>query len=245
MIKTNKFILVLLLFVLIALLLYPYSPRKLEYIGHYNKVFAHRVNSIAKLKSSLLFFKGIELDLVYKKQGNILDVNHPPAPSQNLNFETYLKHIEKKTFPFLWLDIKNLNISNAKAIIIKLNKLLATKNYPKNQVLIETSNPETLPIFTKTGYKTSYYLPTQLFKNKDLKSKIREIKLILKKQPKIGISSSYKDYPILKSNFPNKTKYIWALIPNLNRKYKQIRTLLNDDKVAVVLCRYKVFSGND
>lgn len=244
MIKKSKIILVFMSLFLMAVFFYRYSPRKIEYLGHYNKVYAHRVNSIEKLKSALHFFNGVELDLVYKKDKNILDVNHPPAQSINLNFETYVNEIEQGTFPFLWLDIKNLDLNSAQDIFIKLNIILERLNYPKDKILIETFYPEALSIFSKAGYNTSYYLPPQLYKSTNLENEIKNIKAVLKEQPNMGISTNFEDYDILKANFPNRKKYIWALVPNLNSKYNEIRKILKDEKVEIVLSNYKAFSGN-
>lgn len=243
MISKSKTIQILIVLLFIAIF-YSYSPRKIEYLGYYNKVYAHRVNSIEKLNAALHFFKGVELDLVYKKDKNILDVNHPPAQSINLNFETYINEIEQGTFPFLWLDIKNLNINTAQDIFVKLNSILDKLSYPKNKILIETFYPEALSIFTKAGYHTSYYLPPKLYKNVDLENEIKKINIILKKQPNIGISTNFEDYEIIKTNFPNQKKYIWALVPNINTKFWKIRKLLKDEKVEIVLSKYKAFYGN-
>ena len=54
-----------------CLIIYRYNPYRIEFIGYYDKAFAHRVNNIEKLNSSLNFFNGVELDLVFQK--NTLD----------------------------------------------------------------------------------------------------------------------------------------------------------------------------
>src|SRR5690554_4954312 len=112
---TGKRILILVLAVLSLILLgmaYRYSPYKIEYLGHYDKIWAHRVNSTEKLESALKYFKGVELDLVYDEQKNILDVTHPPVPSIDLDLENYLSSINSEAKPYIWLDIKNLNFDN-------------------------------------------------------------------------------------------------------------------------------------
>ena len=85
---------------LVLLYLYQHSAKRVEFLGHYDKVLAHRVNSLEKLEASLKHFKGVELDLVYDNETNTFDVNHPPAKSINLTFETYLSAIKENTFPF-------------------------------------------------------------------------------------------------------------------------------------------------
>lgn len=245
MIKGRKVVVFSVLCLLVFGFLYRFSPRRLEFLGYYDKVFAHRVNSLEKQKQALYYFDGIELDLVYLEDKERLDVNHPPATSIDLNFDAYLEAIESKNFPFLWLDIKNLNTKNDVAIFTRLNKLFEAKGYPKNKVLIETPIPEALAHFTRAGYKTSYYLTPRLHQktSADLKKEISNINRILELQPEIGISTSYEDYNIISRYFPNKTKYIWAISSPYKIKYSKVRRLLKDKTVAIVLTKFRSISG--
>lgn len=226
--------------------LYNYSPRRIEFLGHYDKIFAHRVNSTEKLKSALNYFNGVELDLVFDITTHTFEVNHPPATSINLNFKTYLECIEVGKYPFLWLDIKNLNETTQDAILEKLNVLLESRNYSKNKVLIESRNPNALLKFREFGYKTSYYLPPKLYlkTEKELTSIINEIESIIKLHSNLGISTSIKDYDIIAQHFPDKTKYIWAISNAYNSQYKEVRTVLNDSTVKIVLSQFNAIKGN-
>jgi len=226
--------------------LYTFSPRKLEFLGHYNKVFAHRVNSLEKQREALKYFEGIEFDLNFDNKTGVLDVNHPPTKSIGLTFETYLEGIKLNEFPFLWLDIKKLDTTNSNAILLKLNSLFETRNYPKSKILIETQSPEVLPKFSSAGYKTSYYLKPKLYKKtpKDLKKEIEYIDSILAKQPESGISTNYEDYTILRRHFPKKTKYLWVLTSPFKPQFKKVKTILNDSTVAIVLTSFKAINGN-
>ncbi|MFK5982914.1 MAG: hypothetical protein QM499_08380 [Flavobacteriaceae bacterium] len=243
MTRIKKIILGFLLFT-VFLFLYKYSPYRVEFIGYYHKIWAHRVDSKEKLKAALLFYDGVELDLVYKANENVLDVNHPPKKSINLSFENYLSVIENE--PYLWLDIKNLTAENSKLILSRLIKVLKQKNYSFNKIIIETRYPEALPIFTKEGFITSYYLPFDL-RNKpvsELNLEISKIKSVLENQPKIGISTNYKDYYIIKEYFPDKDKYLWMTSSITERWFTKTRTILKDEKVKVVLVHYKSPTGN-
>jgi hypothetical protein len=243
MTRTKKLILGFLLFT-VFVFLYKYSPYRVEFIGYYHKIWAHRVDSKEKLKAALLFYDGVELDLVFKANENVLDVNHPPTKSINLSFENYLSEIENE--PYLWLDIKNLTSENSELILSKLIKVLNEHNYSFKNVLIETRYPEALPIFTKEGFITSYYLPFGLHKKSDseLNLEITKIKSVLENQPKIGISTDYKDYDIIKDHFPDKDKYLWMTSSITERWFVKTRTILKDEKVKVVLVHYKSPTGN-
>jgi len=216
--KKIKFGAVVTLVLLTMAFCYRYSPYKLEFLGHYNKIWAHRANSIEKLSSATKYYEGVELDLVYIKEENILDVNHPPSKSIGLNFETYINALSENLSPFLWLDIKNLKEENAEHILDRLLQIFDQNKYPISKVLIETQKPEALPIFSEKGFMTSYYLPGSLItkEESDLLAEISEIKKVLIKQPNLGISTNHRDYPITEKYFPERIKYIWALVPTFN-----------------------------
>ena len=237
---------IIVIVLLVLLYFYQYSATRLEFLGHYDKVLAHRVNTLEKLETSLKHFKGVELDLVYDYETDTFDVNHPPTESINLNFETYLNAIKENTFPFLWLDIKNLKSENSYMILSKLNGLLEDLNYPKNKVLVETFFPVALRPFHAEGYKTCYYLKSTLHEetHEDLTIEIKNINAVLQNQPYLGLSASYENYHILNTHFPNRTKYFWAITSAYNFEYFKIREILNDKTVAIVLSQFKAKKGN-
>lgn len=246
---TGKRIIVLVIVFLSVLLLgtlYRYSPYKIEYLGYYDKIWAHRVNSTEKLESALKYFKGVELDLVYDAQKNILDVTHPPAPSINLNLEKYLSFINSKEKPYMWLDIKNLNIDNKEEILQKLTKLFLEKKYPLEKVLVETRYPEALSIFSAAGFRTSYYLPYGLTEMTAEKRNIEleKIAKILEEQPNLAISSNYTDYDIMHESFPTKDKYFWITSSVRTHGFSTPRRILKDRTVKAVLISFKAIKGN-
>lgn len=246
---TGKKIVILVLAVLSLILLgmaYRYSPYKVEYLGHYDKIWAHRVNSTDKLESALKYFEGVELDLVYDDQKNILDVTHPPVPSINLDLEKYLSFINTPEKPYMWLDIKNLNNEN-KAVILKiLNKLFSQKEYPLDKVLIETRYPEALSEFSAAGFKTSFYLPYGLAEMTAEKRKVelQKITNILTEQPDLAISSNYTDYDMMHESFPTKDKYFWITSSIRTHGFSTPRRILKDSTVKAVLISYKAIKGN-
>lgn len=241
-----KRIALLALVVLVLAYMYRWSPYKIEFLGHYEKVWAHRVNSVEKLESALHYFEGIELDLVYLEDKKVLDVNHPPAESIGLDFESYISTLEQDSQPFMWLDMKNLNVDNAQPILDRLIPILEKKSYPLNKILIEATEPKALRIFSSAGFKTSFYLPTGLsaMPENKLQETIKLIEEQLNEQPTLGISSDYHDYHIMAQYFPNKTKYLWALLPTFHTKLGSVKKPLNDDKVEVMLIKYNALRGN-
>lgn len=240
----NKKKILVLVAIVVALssFFYRYSPRKFEFLGHYDKIGAHRVNSLDKLASSLSYFDAIELDLVYVEHSDILDVVHPPAPSTGLYFSRYVAALDGAT-PFLWLDIKNLNEANVGRIFQQVHTILESHNYPIDKVLIETRYPKALPRFANEGYKTSFYLPQQLYTldEQALTSTMVVIDSVLQHQPELAISTSYVDYNLIRMYFPERSKYLWSLSHRKFGDYSLVRDFLNDETVQLVLVRYKPF----
>jgi len=246
---TGKRIIVLVIVFLSLFLLgkaYRYSPYKVEYLGYYDKIWAHRVNSTEKLESALKYFKGVELDLVYDNQKDILDVTHPPVPSINLNLEQYLSFINSEEKPYLWLDIKNLNDDTKDQILQKLTVLFSEKEYPLEKVLVETRYPEALSIFSAAGFKTSYYLPHSLTEKTSEKRNIelQKIAKILEKQPNLAISSTYTDYDMMLESFPTTDKYFWITSSVRTHGFSTPRRILKDSTVKAVLISFKAIKGN-
>ncbi len=241
-----KWLLGLLLFLIIAANAYRYSPYKIEYLGFYDKIWAHRVDSEEKLSSALKFFHGVEVDLVYDQSKNILDVTHPPVPSINLDLRQYLSNIKNDEKPYIWLDIKNLNIQNKDFILVHLLEIFNEKAYPLEKILIETRYPEALSEFSKAGFSTTFYLPYGLGEMSEEKYKLEigKIQFILSQQPKLAISSNYTDYDIMTHEFPDKDKYFWITSSIRSHGFSEPRKILKDPTVKAVLISYKAIKGN-
>ena len=158
--KVSWLLMVLILCILVigAKYLYRFSPYRFEFFGYYHKIWAHRVNSLEKQEAALLFFKGIEFDLDYIEETDFLDVNHTPAPSIGLSFENYIEHIPIGSYPYLWLDIKELDTLNNSKVFEKIYPVLKSPDYPLDRVIIEGMQAGALQIFDKAGCKTSLYL---------------------------------------------------------------------------------------
>lgn len=245
-IKRFKYILLVLVALFAVRFVYKFSPRRVEFLGQYSKVWAHRVNSTEKLLAAIEYFEGMELDLVYFPKSKTLDVGHPPTPSIGLTFENYLGAIPNDSKPFLWLDIKNLTTKNALEILDRLSFLLKEKHYPVEKILIESQHPEALQIFIEQGFQTSYYLPFGLSEKSsfEIDKTIESIKLGLSNNPKMGVSSNYLDYEIVSKYFPERQKYLWKIDGLTFNNYSQTRKILKDTTVKVVLSKFRSFKGN-
>ncbi len=243
-------ILILVALVLFAFVLYHRATFKFDYLGHEDKIWAHRVNSIQKLEFTQKRYAGVELDLVFDNNTMTFDVNHPPALSIGLTLETFLAHFDTRNPVGIWLDFKNLNQENSENALNRLEELSIKYKLDKNTIIVESQSPQYLTGFSNAGYKTSYYLPTFLnqLSSEDLKEKIKEIEQKMQSSLTTAISTNIVDYDIIAIHFPEETKYLWAIektyTHRLFKNYFQTRKALQDPKVEVLLVRVNRKTGN-
>ncbi|MEC3907639.1 DUF2181 domain-containing protein [Tamlana sp. 2201CG12-4] len=218
-----------------------------------SKVWAHRVNSIEKYQEAQNVFSGVELDLVFSSSSNNFDVNHPPAKSIDLTLFDFFKSKKNYNDFGVWLDFKNLNESNFRQSAKKLDSIVSVLNINFENIVVESTNPLFLDEFSKKGFKTSYYLPSNIsrFKNDDL---IIQYKIINSTSINF-ISSNVENYAFMKENFPNTKILTWII--NNPPKIKSFYTLkysisnfkrnfivLNDEDIEIVLFKFNAKSGN-
>ena len=109
------------------------------------------------MKEQKDIYNHVEVDIVYRGNG-VFDVTHDEEISYNLHLDSYFAEIKKDSSK-LWLDIKNVTLSNCFEMKEELNKLCTFYGINKNQLIIEGGNPLALETFTKDEYYTSYYVP--------------------------------------------------------------------------------------
>jgi hypothetical protein len=221
------------------------------------KIWVHRVNSIAKLNEVQSLFHGVELDIVIKDDG-FFDVNHPPAESIDLSLREYFDAALRRSQFGFWLDIKNLTPSNSQQALSRLMQLCTEFSISPGQIIVESTNPAVLPLFKKEGFQTSYYLPQHLGDGsaKQQREKLNTLKNTVNQFPSDFLSTNRKDYSIVKSEFPRAQILTWSfqyssgLILNpfvLAREamdWSAKNDLLHDDQVKVVLFSYTARQGN-
>lgn len=216
-----------------------------------SKAWLHRVNVKEKLISTKDKFEGVELDLVFMESKNNFDIHHPPDLPSKFYLNNYFKISKSNKALKYWLDFKNLREANFLKSAIVLDSIVKIYKIKKNNIIVESTNPEYLQSFNKLGFLTSYYLPSNLneLKEENLFLKIAEIKKNIKENKNINFISSYfRDYILMKENFPDSEILTWILdldrpIKSISDLKKSIRKFIkrwkvfNDDKVKVVLIR--------
>lgn len=231
-----------------------------EVFSHFfqDKIWAHRVNSIEKLKEVNSKFGGIELDVVFHSSTNVFDINHPPSKSINLSLKKYLSSEKLNERNIFWLDFKNLTEDNKIDACLKLDSLCYEFKLNRDQFIIESKKPQYLNSFYEKGYKTSFYLPENLVSldEKMLKEEITDIQRIISENKTTYLSTDKRDYRIIKEYFPEHKYLIWTFyffnkktinpyhilygINNIRHKCK----IFPDDNVIAVLFKYEAREGN-
>ena len=126
-------------------------------------LWAHRVNTLAKMMEVAPIFGGAEIDVVYDSQIRALAVNHPPDPPSGLELDTLLAYAHQLNPQLkLWLDIKNFNEENASRVVEELAKLDA-RYALRGRALVETGHTgRAAALLRRAGFRSSYYLPTDV-----------------------------------------------------------------------------------
>lgn len=245
-IKNRRFKVGIILLILLGMLIvsYRYTSKRIEFYGHYDKVWAHRVNDLDKLNAAQENFRGVEVDLIYISGQNRLKIGHDLKDTTSLDLETYVKELKTAKLG-MWLDIKNLNKDHANAIFERIENL--SKHYPNfkpKNLLIESTDIDALKVFSKNNYQTTWYI-TEIIKAKNREEELRKIKKGLS-STKTGLSSNYKNYRYLAEAFPETPKHFWMLNStydiNILKNYRLIRRLVKDPGVHTVLIPYINFN---
>jgi hypothetical protein len=222
-----------------------------------SKIWAHRVNSIDKFQEAQNYFSGVELDIVFDSLNNSFDVNHPPAKSINLTLSDFLKSKKEYDHFGIWLDFKNLNVSNYLQSLNRLDSITSMLNINAVDIIVESKDPAFLSVFSEKGFKTSYYLPSNIsnLKNEELVIQVDFINNLIDSVKINYISSDVKDYTFMKEKFPNAKIITWIIsdIPKIKSlstlkgsisNFKRNFNVLSDQNVEVVLFTFNAKSGN-
>ena len=174
-----------------------------------DKIWLHRTDDTQKLKDFLSTFANFEIDVHFLRdeRGWYFDVGHDGAKdSIHLTLESMLEILRVRDSHLgiqsrIWLDLKNLDSTNATNALHTLQNLAKTYGYPPANFIIESPNYEQLGIFKQAGFFTSYYVP--YYSKTDLDSKalqIREhIQHIIESDHINAISFPYYLYEFIKA----------------------------------------------
>ncbi|MBN8526473.1 MAG: phosphoethanolamine transferase [Planctomycetes bacterium] len=124
------------------------------------RIWAHRVDSLGKLREAMCGFSGVEIDVKYMPETGVFDVGHPPAPSIGLSLSTMLGELAASDL-HVWLDVKTLADEEASAACGQLEAQLKAATVDKGRIVVESTSIASLDPFKKAGFSVVWYTPTK------------------------------------------------------------------------------------
>jgi len=232
--KTIYLILTIITSVIVSFVFWPIKVGN-SITNKQNEIWSHANNDIINAKINSEIFTGIEIDVVYDKNTNSLNVRHNVEDNPS---DYFLFQLIDSTFHnncSYWIDLKNLNSQNINEII-NLFEL-----YPafKNNIIIESPNAKELYKFKEKGYYTSLWLPS--YPNKFLsyfKFFIRT-KPILIKCDFNAISAHQSMFPIINFFYKKHNIHLWTHDYNKESEIPKIKALREHKNIKVLLVDYK------
>lgn len=214
-------------------------------VGDYReKIWLHRCNSLEKLHEKGRLYENVEVDVVFREEDNTLDVTHDLDTTFHLNLEKYFEHFESEEGR-IWLDIKNLSVSNKDSVYQELTELCDEYRISKDRLIIESPSWKDLKLFTDNGFYTSMYVPYEKpsqLSEAEKDSCIRELQYIVDTRSVKALSFPYWWYsdireelnrPIDLLTWKHRTTQFVFLLSYEGKK------MLEDEQLKVVLVKDK------
>jgi hypothetical protein len=220
----------------------------------YEKVWAHRVNSLGKLAEVGDLFHGVELDLVFDSDEGVFDVRHPPVPDLGLTPEAVLSRLHQRQSNLrLWLDLKAVNTGNIASIVDRLLELEKRFASLRERAIVETSYAGPgMARLADAGFYVSYYLPTKEIlqarkqgSQEQLEDLAKQIADTAERHRVRALSFDYRAYPFVERLLADTAQahdldfLTWALSLDSSRPQfvRQLRRRPLDGRIKVILVK--------
>ena len=149
-----------------------------------HKIWLHRTDELEKFKAYENIYQNFEVDVHFLQsdEKTYFDVGHDGREySIGLDLkEMFALAQTRSVYPHkdstntkFWIDFKNLTEKNAKESLEVLLQICEETNMPIQNLIIESPNYESLGIYKKAGFYTSYYVP--YYTEKELQHNSRKI----------------------------------------------------------------------
>jgi hypothetical protein len=134
-------------------------PQRKSILISKDKNWKKGVNTMERMNELNTDAAGFECDVYFDTVTKVFDVHHDPGKSIGLGLIALLEQYQqKKLTASIWLDVKNLDDSNASAVLQSLIQL-QKKNSLQNKILVESNRADLLAAFSDSGFFASYYVP--------------------------------------------------------------------------------------
>lgn len=189
-------------------------PQSKTILINKDKSWKKAVNTKAQMEVLSPDEAGFECDIYFDPAtSGYFDVHHDPGKSSGYSLDDLLQlYRQKKLQASIWLDIKNLDESNAASALQSLIQL-RNKYEMHNRILVESGRADLLTAFSDSGFYTSYYAPMfnpYQLDDTALGSRADSIAAVLNNSRVNALSGYYFQYSFLHYYFPNYPVLIWS-----------------------------------
>ena len=134
-------------------------PQSKSLLTNKDKKWKKGVNTKGQMNELKAENAGFECDAYFDTALRSFDVHHDPDKSIGYSLDNLLQlYQQKKMQSSIWLDIKNLDDSNATSVLHSLIEL-RNKYKLQNKILVESGRASLLTAFSDSGFFTAYYAP--------------------------------------------------------------------------------------
>jgi hypothetical protein len=124
------------------------------------QIWLYRVNDPAKAQQFQYSYSGFELDVHYDFSAGTFIVKHEFSDTSTLTLTQWLNFLDKPERLGYWLDFKNLGPENETAAKQELVRIRNAFHLTQNIIVLESTSPNSLPLFDTLNFRISYYIPT-------------------------------------------------------------------------------------
>jgi hypothetical protein len=134
-------------------------PQSKNILINKDKNWQKGVNTRERMNELDVDKAGFECDIYFDTAARSFDVHHDPDKSIGYSLDNLLQlYQQKKMQACIWLDVKNLDDSNAASVLHSLIELRNKYELP-NKILVESGRANLLTAFSDSGFFTAYYAP--------------------------------------------------------------------------------------
>lgn len=206
------------------------------------KIWLHRSNNIAKAQYFEDKYAGLELDVHFVDSLNMFIIKHDMEESSTITLDNWFASLKNPSRLGVWLDFKNLNNDN-KERAVNVLKMMRQKYNLRGKIYVESWNANSLDVFKKEGFKTSFYIPCDnpgKLDGEGLAKLENKIQKVIENNDVDAISGYYFQYEFMRDKFPQRNKLIWYECDNQEIKDFYIDIANNDDNVEILLVYDKI-----
>lgn len=196
-----------------ALQLKEMLPQSKSVLINKNKNWQKGINTKEQITKLPPGEAGFECDVYFDSTTRFFDVHHDANKKSGFSLKGLLElYQQNKLQASVWLDIKNLNNSNAAAALQTLTEL-REKYQLYDKIIVESHRAELLTAFSDSGFYTSYYVPFfNPYKINDAQIKLwaDSIAAVAVKAKLNALSGYYFQSSFLSQYFPKYSVLTWV-----------------------------------